>query len=239
LEFERGDRVVPSAERRTIFILPIGAFPERNTPSLPLLADYAQRFFGLDAQVLPAADESDGLGARRRIHYGVQQLFSKDLLGALQARLPSSAYGLVGVTMSDLFPDPSWNFVFGEARFSDRVGVYSFARYDPAFHREPRGPNTEHKILERSLKVMSHEIGHMFGIAHCTAYRCLMNGSNSLDETDGSPMHVCPVCLRKLHIAVGFSPAARYAALLDFYAAHGFEAEATWTRERLAHLHAR
>ena len=30
-----------------------------------------------------------------------------------------------------------------------------------------------------------HEIGHTFGMKHCTFFRCLMQGSNGLDETDG------------------------------------------------------
>jgi hypothetical protein len=32
----------------------------------------------------------------------------------------------------------------------------------------------------------------------CTAYACLMNGSNHQEEKDRRPMHLCPVCLRKL-----------------------------------------
>ena len=80
---------------------------------------------------------------------------------------------------------------------------------------------------------MTHELGHMFGLAHCTAYRCLMNGSNSLPETDAAPLHLCPVCLRKLQSAVGFEPAARYAALQAFYLEHGLDDAADWVSERL------
>jgi archaemetzincin len=159
-----------------------------------------------------------------------------DLLAVLQARLPESAFGMLGVTMSDLFPAPSWNYVFGEARFTERVGVYSFARYDPRFHGDPLGPDARQLVLRRSLKVMTHELGHMFGLPHCTAYRCLMNGSNSLPELDAAPMHVCPVCLRKLHSSVGFSPAARYASLESFYRSHGLLAEAEWVHEHARYL---
>jgi archaemetzincin len=242
-QFRHGERVVPSAERRTIFILPLGAFPEQGSPPLPLLADYAHRFFGLAVQLLPAqpvaALKVGSMPVRRRTRStGVEQLLSGDLLDALRERVPAAGYGLVGVTMTDLFPAPSWNYVFGEARFAERVGVYSFARYDPVFFGEPRTRRTPHLILTRSLKVMTHELGHMFGIAHCQAYRCLMNGSNSLDETDAAPMHLCPQCLHKLHVATAFVPARRYRALEAFYASHGFESELEWTRERLRHLSA-
>jgi hypothetical protein len=50
---------------------------------------------------------------------------------------------MIGVTHGRPLPGPGWNFVFGEARFHDRVGVYSFARYDPAFYGEPREPGTD------------------------------------------------------------------------------------------------
>ena len=39
--------------------------------------------------------------------------------------------------MIDLYPNESWNFVFGQANPGAGVGVFSFARYDPLFY-EPR-----------------------------------------------------------------------------------------------------
>ena len=69
----------------------------------------------------------------------------------------------------DLYPKDDWNFVFGLASIRDRTGVFSFARYDPAFF-EKNGDMTEKEVkdlvLFRSIKVMTHEIGHMFGLLH-------------------------------------------------------------------------
>jgi archaemetzincin len=87
-------------------------------------------------------------------------------------------------------------------------------------------------ILLRSMKVMSHETGHMFGITHCLHYECNMNGSNSLYETDSQPIHLCPVDLRKLHHAVGFDIDRRYLALAEFYAAQGLVEQAEFVRLR-------
>ena len=70
--------------------------------------------------------------------------------------------------MRDLYPNPSWNFVFGEASLDDRVGVFSFARYDPAFY----GTATEDRsllVLRRSCKVLAHATKHMFGIQHASS----------------------------------------------------------------------
>jgi hypothetical protein len=91
-------------------------------------------------------------------------------------------------------------------------------------------------ICFHPLKVLVHESGHMFGIRHCIHYECLMNGSNHLGETDASPVHLCPVCLRKLHHALKFDPVVRYRKLRDFYRAKGLKEEAEWVKGRLGRI---
>src|SRR5690242_7722638 len=61
------------------------------------------------------------------------------------------------------------------------VGIYSFARYDPAFFGEEREENYEKLKLLRTVTVMTHEICHQFGIEHCTYFHCVMNGANHLE----------------------------------------------------------
>ncbi len=82
--------------------------------------------------------------------------------------------------MEDLYPDPRWNFVFGQASLRDHVGVFSFARYDPVFYGESRSSRYQELLLWRSAKVLVHEVAHMFSLAHCIYYECVMNGSNLL-----------------------------------------------------------
>ncbi len=67
----------------------------------------------------------------------------------------------------------------------------------------------------------------MFNMDHCVYFHCLMNGSNHLQESDARPMHLCPVCLRKLHHSVGFDPVERYRNLLGFWKERQGEPEAT------------
>jgi archaemetzincin len=157
-------------------------------------------------------------------------------MALLTKQLPDDAYAMLGITMIDLYPDPKWNFVFGQASLRERVGVYSFARYDPRFYDEERASDWEALMLRRSLKVLAHETGHMFGIQHCTVYSCLMNGSNHLEEADAQPLHLCPVDLRKLHWSVGFDVVDRYKRLRDFYKDVGFEDEVRWLDQRIAFL---
>jgi archaemetzincin len=116
-----------------------------------------------------------------------------------------------------------------------RVGVYSFARYAPAFSGDAVG-DPERLLLQRSCNVLAHETGHIFGVHHCVFFRCLMNGSNHLAESDARPLHFCPVDLRKLQHSIGFDVERRYRGLLEFSVAAGFAAEAAWLRGQLRRL---
>lgn len=73
----------------------------------------------------------------------------------------------------------------------------------------------------------------MFGIEHCIWYRCLMNGSNHLAESDARPLHLCPVDLRKLQWSIGFDVAERYRRLLEVEARAWFSDETGWLERRL------
>ncbi len=157
-----------------------------------------------------------------------------DELDLLRSLLPPDGYCIVGVTMQDLYPKASWNFVFGQASLRDRVGVYSFARYDPQFEGKQRTPEAKTLLMSRSCGVLVHETSHMFGMQHCTYFECVVNGSNSLAESDGQPLHLCPVCLRKLQHSVGFDVVDRYRRLRDVYRRIGLDDEADWINRRLA-----
>ena len=57
----------------------------------------------------------------------------------------------------------------------------------------------EKLFFKRCIKVLVHEIGHLFGLKHCVYFECIMNGSNNLDESDEKPVYLCPICLHKLY----------------------------------------
>ena len=233
-EFVESRPNMPTKQRCVIYVLPLGEFDKGESPSMKTLAAFTQMYFAMNVQILEGVSLEDIDPTDRVNRYtGKRQLYTPDILGYLIQNLPDDAYCLIALTMIDLYPDPQWNYVFGSALLRERVGVFSFARYDPAFFGEERPNDYSALILERSMKVMSHEIGHMFGLKHCTFLLCNMNGSNSLRETDRAPLHLCPVCLRKLAYVTGLDVVDRYHNLADFYEEINFAEEAQWVWHRL------
>jgi archaemetzincin len=234
-QFVRSQPNRPDHRRRKLYLQPIGAFNQADAPDLDELLRFASAFFAISTGALPPLDlKSERIANRRNPFTGQLQLLTTDLLESLRRRLPDDAFALVGITMTDLYPDPTWNFVFGQASPPDRVGVYSFARYT-----ERSAAQASNLLLRRSLRVLAHETCHMFGIEHCIWYRCLMNGSNHLAESDARPLHLCPVDLRKLQWSVGFDIAERYRRLLEVETKAGLSDETAWLKRRLRFIETR
>lgn len=232
-QFVRSQPNRPDRHRGKIYLLPLGGFKGSDQPDLEQLAEFASRFFKLQVSVQPQVP-LDELPIKRRQARGAEQLLTTDVLTWLKTRLPDDAYCLLAVTMSDLYPGEGWNFVFGQASLADRVGVYSFARYAPRLNA--RTESSQALVLERSCKVLAHETGHMFGMRHCIYFHCLMNGSNHLDESDRQPLHLCPICLRKLHASVEFDLLERYQSLREFAKSADWIDESEWLRARIKGL---
>ena len=224
----------PNRHRNKIYLQPLGDFVDGQSPSLEKLKAYTASYFMMDTKILPVLPiMGSKLTSRRNPYTRNQQILTHDVLILLKKRRPLDAFCVLAITMVDLYPDPSWNFVFGQASPQDSVGVFSFARYDSVFYGEKRRKNFQGVLLRRSCKVLAHETGHMFSLAHCIYFQCVMNGSNHLQESDARPFSLCPVCLRKLQFSIGFDVVNRYQKLLDFYKRVSFENEAGWVSSRL------
>lgn len=191
-----------------------------------------------------------GTNIKSRYHdkTGRYQLCITDVLLKLRKHLPDDAICLLALTMYDLYEDETDLFVAGMAAGNHRVAVFSLLRYDPnlSFSKELwyriRHSNDysesdrQNLILQRSCKLVVHEICHLLGIDHCIFYSCCMNGSGHLEEDYQQPMYLCPVDLRKLHTLCGFDITLRYKKLRDFYQKHGMDVECHWVENRLAFL---
>ncbi len=211
-----------------IAFLPVGPFAETERALLQTTVAFARLWFDLEATVLADAPLPKE-GWRREGPLGPQYRTPYFLDHLLPDRRPKDAVCVFGVTMADLYPDDDWNFVFGQASLKGAVGIWSFRRFgtpDPAL------------LLRRACRLVVHEVGHAFGLEHCIAFECVMNGSNSLPEADSQPLRLCPRCLKKLQWNRGFDVLARYGALRSFYETHGLAPEAKWVEQRVARIRA-
>jgi archaemetzincin len=189
-----------------------------------LTADFMAAWFGLPVKTRETISLSVIPKSARRIHpqWGDKQILTGYVLEeVLLPVIPDDAIGYLALTASDLWPGEGWNFVFGQASLSERVGVWSIYRKGNA-----DGTKTEFAVvLRRTLQTATHEMGHMMGMLHCKEYMCDMNGSNSLPESDRRPLVMCPECLKKLLWATKADPVERFESLGEFCDEHSLEQE--------------
>jgi archaemetzincin len=236
-QYVMGVPVRRTPSRGTIVIQPIGPFSGRESALLDQLVDLTTAFFQIPVRRAPPIPlPSKGMRTRDDLFTGVQYRTTVIERDVLLPRLPADALCYLGVTMADLYPAPSWNYVFGEATYKARVGIFSLARYSAHFWGRPETPKSERLLLLRAFKVLTHEATHMLSVAHCTAYQCLMNGSNSLDELDREPEWLCPVCLKKLQWNLGLDVLAHYQQLRARFERAGLASSVGWASRRLAQL---
>lgn len=214
----------PSADRRTIYILPIGDFTAEEMRIVTLTAHFLELFFVLPVTVqnaLPLAI----IPAEARRHPGpaaAEQVLTHYVLDKiLRPRRPDDAVAYLALTASDLWPGEGWNFVYGQASLRDRVGIWSLHR-----HGDPAASEEAFRLsLRRTLQTASHETAHIFGLLHCLAYECNMNGANHQAEADSRPLALCPSCLAKLSWNTGADPRQRFHQLVIFTHRHQLVAD--------------
>jgi archaemetzincin len=101
---------------------------------------------------------------------------------------------VVGIADFDLYV-PRLSFVFGEADSASRTAVISLFRLRQEYYGLAPDANL---FLERATKEIVHELGHTFGLEHCTNGECVMHFSNSLADTDLKHVHFCNKCRPKI-----------------------------------------
>ena len=101
---------------------------------------------------------------------------------------------VLGVTGEDLF-EQGLNFVFGEASPAQGIAVISLCRLRQEFNGEFPDPEL---LINRAVKEAVHELGHTFGLGHCSNMYCVMHFSNCLADTDIKNSTFCSKCHPKL-----------------------------------------
>lgn len=112
------------------------------------------------------------------------QYSSRDLLAWVAARRPAANGKVLAITDVDLFI-PVLTFVFGEAQLGGRAAVVSTWRL--------AAPSAS-LVRARLLKESVHELGHTFGLVHCTAPGCAMTRSPGVSAVDAKEQRLCGDC---------------------------------------------
>ncbi len=199
-----------SAARFRLVILPLGGLAGRFGTLLELMREYAGIFFGLESCLGGDRELPDGAFVPQR-----RQHNSSMILDVLAAHLDDRALITLAVTDADLFSRGT-AYVFGEGNLGRRVGICSLARLttpeEPIFRR-------------RALKLMSHEAAHILSLTHCVRRRCLLQGANTIEESDGHPLEPCDEDLRKLQWNTGVDLGRRAEGLRAFHRRLGWAGE--------------
>jgi archaemetzincin len=219
-----------SPQLNTIYICLVGDFTPSQRRVLDLTLEYMRIYFNVPVKMLNTVDVDKLPASARREHptWGDRQVLTSHILyDVLKPNRSDDALAYLAFTANDLWPGEGWNFVFGQASLSERVGVWSMYRNgDPA-------PNDAafRLCLRRTIGTAAHETGHILTMQHCIAYECNMNGSNHQAESDRKPLYPCPVCLRKLCWNLQVEPTRHLTRLAEFCEKHELKADARWYRQ--------
>ena len=123
-----------------------------------------------------------------------KQYNSSLLLKQLIASPPREAEKVLGVVDVDLFI-PILTFVFGEAQLKGIGSVVSLHRLHNRFYGLPEDREL---TTIRLVKEAVHELGHTFGLIHCSQPQCVMNSSTYVENIDQKPAELCPLCQRNI-----------------------------------------
>ncbi|WP_375560048.1 archaemetzincin [Bernardetia sp. OM2101] len=211
--------VQPTEQRKKIYLQLYGNFDETQLRLMDSVQHFLSIFYELPIERLEqqSLDSTSLDTANWRVHTrNGFQVKTGFILDSLEKNLPNDGVLLVSFTTADLYPSKKWNYVFGQARLHDRVGVWSMARFGDAdlIHKDVDAFNL---ALQRTCKTAVHEIGHIFTLQHCIFYRCAMQGANNLKEIDGHPSYFCPVCDAKIISNLNLPLSKRYENLAAFW----------------------
>lgn len=209
-------RGVPLCEQYSeIHLVALGDFTNSQRKVLEQAQDFLERFYGMPVRMLEPVSLADlpPEAQRPRDDGKNRQLLTTYLMDdVLRPRRSDEAAALLGFVADDLWGGDQWNWLYGQASVNERVGVWSLFR-----NGDSEGDEHEYRLcLVRTLKTAAHETGHLFGMPHCIAYACCMNGSNHREESDRKPLEFCPECQAKLWWTCRIDPQVRYRRLIEF-----------------------
>lgn len=166
-----------------IVIIPI-SLKDHNLPEY--LAMVLQETFNLPCSVRKNDIEIETEFCPDRKQYHSTQILKKILESS-----PDPQEKKLGIVDVDLFI-PILTFVFGEAQLNGPASLISTHRLHQSYYALPPNNTT---FYHRAEKEAVHELGHTFGLIHCSDYECVMHYANTVDDIDLKNSQFCKNCL--------------------------------------------
>ncbi|MGD0507087.1 MAG: archaemetzincin [Terriglobales bacterium] len=163
-------------------LVAIGSVPEK---AMEWIENAAAEWFPLPLRRLPPVSLPEAAYDRKRGQYQ-----SVEIMKMLAQSAPPDATRFLGVTDVDL-SIPMLTFLFGQANFDGPIAVVSLCRLHQEFYGLPADDNL---LRERIVKEVLHELGHTFGLAHCSDPKCPMSLATHIELVDGKEEQYCVRC---------------------------------------------
>lgn len=166
-----------------IFLAPIKF--HNNLLLKNLVTELSRRFFCKINLINLNVNLDDFFSIERKQYYSTQII-------AEAIKLTNEFNGkIMMLTDVDIFV-PALTFVFGEAQLNGKHSILSVCRLHEEFYSSI---SNESLLLERTIKEILHELGHNYGLRHCTDWDCVMHASNGIEEVDIKGNTFCSKCI--------------------------------------------
>lgn len=122
-----------------------------------------------------------------------KQYNGNELLKVIELRFATDTTKTLGLFNVDLFI-PILTYIFGQAFLNGRSGIASIYRLS----NERYGIKKDQTIfVDRIRKEVIHELGHTFGLIHCSNPTCVMRSSTYVEDIDQKEHMLCNQCRSK------------------------------------------
>jgi archaemetzincin len=185
-------------QNKIIGLQPLQSFPKVYSDSI---ASSIKKCYGFKTKILPTKPLPKGFF----VNIKSARYRADSIIAWLNHQIPEGIDQIIGLTTVDIScTKKTWTgaVLEPESKYLD-WGVFGFGYVGKkgcvvSNFRIKNAPQP--LTIERMQKISLHEIGHNFGLPHCTNPKCFMqDAAESIKTIDRVSMHLCKECRNKLN----------------------------------------